>query len=176
MLVRWLLLPSDQQPPPQFKHTISILPVNWLPTNRVVKQIFRPENFGLMQDFKTSQTKWAAEFSWYMKDRRTPLYQEDDSPPLLSSKGLHLWRVPLPCVWCTCEGDTARVCVFAKRTKTLCTHRIQYLKDRPAVFVGGFKWVFCQSAKCHPELPLHWLKFAFSHKAPGHPALLWPSY
>lgn len=32
MLVRWLLT-SDQQPPSQFKHTISILPVNSLPTN-----------------------------------------------------------------------------------------------------------------------------------------------
>lgn len=107
------------------------------------------------------------------EDRRTPLYQEDDSSPWLFSKGLHPWRVPLACVWCACQSDT--LCVFANRTNTLCKHRIQYLKDRSAVFVWGFKRVFCQSAKCYPELPLHWLKFAFFHKAPGHPALLWPS-
>lgn len=33
ILDRWLLLTSDQQLPPQFKHTISILPVSSLPTN-----------------------------------------------------------------------------------------------------------------------------------------------
>lgn len=76
----------------------------------VVKQVFRPENFGLMLDFKSFQTKWVAEFSWYMKDR-TPLYQEDDSSSLLFSKGLHSWRDPLACVWRMSQSDIARICL-----------------------------------------------------------------
>lgn len=140
-------LTSHQQPPAQLKHPISIFTsITAKPT--LVKQAPKTENFGLILDFKTFQTKNEQLCCHLHEEQEGSLAQGGlqltTAPRPRPPKGLHPRRVPPPRVSndrCACQDDAA------SRTRKLRARRIRNLKDRLTVFVWGFKGVFLSDCK-----------------------------